>query len=170
MLNGIKYFPFKLKGDAPIDQGPYQYIKFGYCNSVWKIHEKCNMIVNNNNKYDVNLLCDLFEQMFEYNPCDRITTDGILKHKWIVNNENRKSFHLTNLELEICVRELYNATKHIYDTNIIRVSGPSTFHSLTSSIYNPHKTHQQDSIALSSSNINLSKAVSACSTLMNLYS
>ena len=119
------------------------------------------MIVNSGLcKQDVaiDLLCNLFEQMFEYNPFDRITIDNILKHQWVVNKQNDKSFYLSDLELEGRVCEIWNSTKH--DKNIFHVEGPSTFHTESNALLVSSSVNE-------SSSINASKAVSASSSLIS---
>ena len=114
MMNGIEYLPFQLyKRPININKTKYQYIKHGQYSQFWKIHRKANMIqYMNNNSSDVDLLLNLFEQMFAYNPHHRITVDKILKHEWIIKHENDVSFYINDSTLEAFVRARYHQTQN----------------------------------------------------------
>ena len=85
MMNGIEYLPFRLyKRPININNTKYQFIKYGQYNQFWSTHKNSNIMAMKNPVNIVNLL----EQMFEYNPYQRITIDEILRHKWIIEHEN----------------------------------------------------------------------------------
>ena len=90
MMNGIKYLPFTLLKSWDIKDGNYKYIKYGNYDKFWHTHKKCNMVVNDKQE-DKHSLCDLFNQMFDYDPCKRITIPQILTHKWVVEKEESDS-------------------------------------------------------------------------------
>ena len=118
MMNGIEYLPFRLyKKPININKTKYQFIKYGQYNQFWAIHKNANMITmhnintnSNNNNISADLLLNLFEQMFEYNPYSRITIDKILEHEWIVKHEDDISFYMNDSTLEAFVRARYHQT------------------------------------------------------------
>ena len=74
-----------------------------------QIHQNSIMMKIN---YDVDLLLNLFEQMFEYNPFQRIQFDKIFEHELVSKYMVDASFHLNDSALEAYVRALYHQTKH----------------------------------------------------------
>ena len=114
MMNGVKYLPFELFDGASINEANYKYIKYHNYDKFWHIHRTCHMIINCSNKKDNDkeLLCDLFEQMFDYDTCQRISIEKILKHKWIVEKSSDLLFKMNNSQLEAYVRDIYNQTQH----------------------------------------------------------
>ena len=118
MMNGIEYLPFKLyTKPININTTNYKYIKHGQSSGFWQIHQHSNLMkINNNNYYnnknsDVDLLLNLFEQMFNYNPCQRISIEKMFKHEWIIQHMDDASFHMNESALEAYVRALYHQTK-----------------------------------------------------------
>ena len=111
MMNGIEYLPFKCYKNNGINGGNCGLIKTRQFGKFWDVHKKCNMVLHS--KDDILLLSyNLFEQMFEYNHQKRITIESILKHQFIVSNENNPLFHVNNTTLEAFVRDQYHQTKN----------------------------------------------------------
>ena len=109
MMNSVKYFPFKLC--KTINHGNYKYIKCKQFGKFWNIHRRCNMIMNGGFN-DTDLLFNLFESMFEYNPLKRITCDQILQHKWYLHHSNDLLFKMNDFELESFVRPISHQIQH----------------------------------------------------------
>ena len=130
MMNGAKYFPFTLLKVWDITESNYKYIKHGNYDKFWHIHKKCNMLAQDK-KEDGQLLCNLFEKMFDYNPYQRITSEKILQHDWIVKKEENISFKLNDARLEVFVRDIYNTMKHSPVDQLTKESKPSSFKSTT---------------------------------------
>ena len=107
MINGIKYLPFRLYKNK-MNNTKYQFIKHGQYNQFWSIHKNSNMSASN-----VDLLLNLFEQMFEYNPHERLTISSILQHEWIVQNKDDISFYIHDSTLETFVRDIYHQCQDI---------------------------------------------------------
>ena len=128
MMNGIQYLPFKCYKNNGIHDGNYGLMKKKKFDKFWDLHQKCNMMSTSDNTLLL-LLCNLFEQMFEYNPHERITIESILKHEFIVSNENNALFHMNDTKLEAFVRDRYHQTKNI-----------KTKHTLAPQTYYSHKT------------------------------
>ena len=101
MMNGIKYLPFRLYKNK-IKKTKYQFIKYGQYDQFWSIHSNINMMKAKSK----HLLLNLFEQMFEYNPFQRITIHHILKHEWIIKHKNDISFYINDSTLEAFVRDI----------------------------------------------------------------
>ena len=57
---------------------------------------------------NVDLLLNLFEQMFDCNPYERITIDKILKHECIFQHKDNISFYINDSTLEAFVRDIYH--------------------------------------------------------------
>ena len=139
MINCIEYLPFRLfKKPININKTKYQFIKYGQYHQFWNIHKKCNIMKIGD---DAELLRNLFEQMFEYNPYQRITISQILSHKLVVSNENNPLFHMNDSKLEAFVRERYHQTKNIDNDDIKHTIAPSTYYDsklggVTSSVNN----------------------------------
>ena len=108
MMNGIEYLPFKCYKSNGINDGNYGLIKTKQFDKFWNVHKKCNMISSNR----IQLLCDLFEHMFDYNPNERIIIDSVLKHKFVTEKENDPLFRMNDTTLEAFVRDRYHQTKN----------------------------------------------------------
>ena len=127
MMNGIEYLSFRLyKKPININKTKYQFIKYGQYDQFWNIHKNCNMMKMNND--NTLLLCNLFEQMFDYNPYWRITIEKILQHKFIVSNKNDVLFHMNDSKLEAFVRDRYHQTKNVNNDDVKRTIAPSTYY------------------------------------------
>ena len=115
MINGIKYLPFRLYTKYDINRSNYKYIKYHNYDKFWYIHKENNLMMQCNiNSKEKDMLCNLFEEMFSYSPYDKLSTDNILKHEFIVNESKHHdlSFNLNDAQLESFVRDIYNKTKH----------------------------------------------------------
>ena len=111
MMNGIEYLPFKCYKYNGINDGNYKLIKTKQFDKFWNVHEKCNMLSSSDGG-DHRELSLLFEQMFEYNPHERITISEILTHQFILSNENDALFYMNDTTLEAFVRDRYHQTKN----------------------------------------------------------
>ena len=125
MMNGIEYLPFKLYEN--INHANYKLIKTKKFDKFCKIHQKCNMLSNNVNNDAQLLLRNLFEQMFSYNPHERITVESILKHHFVIDNDNDPLFYMNDATLEAFVRDQYHQTKHMGDDDIKHSKAPQTY-------------------------------------------
>ena len=114
MLNGIKSEPFKIayktdeKYKLIIDQN---YTKF------WDNHKDCIFMKY---KDERELIKDLFNKMFEFDPKERITIDQILKHKFILNcnNDNSITNNYNDNGFKIFMRNVYNKSRFIRNKKI----------------------------------------------------
>ena len=152
MINGIKYLPFRLYKNK-MNNTKYQFIKHGQYNQFWSIHKNSNMSASN-----VDLLLNLFEQMFEYNPHERLTISSILQHEWIVQNKDDISFYINDSTLETFVRDIYHQCQ---DINHNRQSFHSAVSQYTQLSDNTSESKQLQSSQLSSEtdSFNLSQFV-----------
>ena len=124
MMNGIEYLPFKCYKNNGINNGNYSLIKNKTFDKFWKLHGKCNMMISSGK--DIELLCNLFEQMFEYNPHERITIESIIKHQYISVNDSNVLFHMNDSQLEAFVRDKYHQTKN--SKNKKHIQAPQTYY------------------------------------------
>ena len=148
MMNGIEYVPFKCFKNNGINSGNYKLIKLKQYDKFWNVHKKCHMLsyhsgnnIENTKNYN-DLLCHLFEKMFEFSPYSRITIDEILKEDFIVSNNDNALFYMNNSQLESFVRDQYHQTKNNSNQH---TKAPSTYYSDTTNNYNDSeaKTNQE---------------------------
>ena len=105
MMNVIEYLSFQLyKKPININTKNCQHIKYGQYNQFWQIHQNNNMMKIN---YDVDLLLNLFEQMFEYNPFQRIQFDKIFEHERVSKHMVDASFHMNDSALDAYICDDY---------------------------------------------------------------
>ena len=140
MMNGIEYVPFKCFKKNGINDANYGLIKTKQFDKFWNIHKKCQMLSSSDNNIDNhknyrNLLCHLFEKMFEYNPHSRITIGEILKDDFIVSNNDKALFHLNNSQLESFVRDQYHQTKNNSNQH---TKPPSTYYTSNNNYNNDY--------------------------------
>ena len=116
MLNGYNSKPF-YSNIASKDDKLYSLIINKNYDEFWDYHKECVFMKYT---YDRNNIKNLFNKMFEFNPKNRITVNKILKHEFILNNDNKmnEDINNNNNSFEIYMRNIYIKCKNFRENKM----------------------------------------------------